>query len=138
MRLLVVEDNEQLAKLLAKGLQTAGYDTDVFGTVAEARTALLMVDYAAMILDLGLPDGDGLAVLRELRHRKDPVPVLVLTARGGLQDRIGGLAARATPRCANFSSTTKAGSFQRNRSKTIFSACPVMSPRTPSKSTCIV
>ena len=91
MRLLVVEDNEQLAKLLAKGLQTAGYDTDVFGTVAEARTALLMLDYAAVILDLGLPDGDGLAVLRELRHRKDSVPVLVLTARGGLQDRISGL-----------------------------------------------
>jgi DNA-binding response OmpR family regulator len=91
MRLLVVEDNEELAKLLAKGLQTAGYDTDVFGTVAEARTALLMVAYAALILDLGLPDGDGLAILRELRHRKDPVPVLVLTARGGLHDRVNGL-----------------------------------------------
>src|ERR1700730_7652997 len=91
MRLLVVEDNEELAKLLAKGLQAAGYDTDVFGTVAEARTALLMVDYAALILDLGLPDGDGLAILREIRLRKDPVPVLVLTARGGLQDRISGL-----------------------------------------------
>jgi DNA-binding response OmpR family regulator len=91
MRLLVVEDNEQLAALLAKGLQAAGYDTDVFGTVADARTALLMVAYAAVILDLGLPDGDGLAILRELRHRKDPVPVLVLTARGGLHDRVNGL-----------------------------------------------
>jgi DNA-binding response OmpR family regulator len=91
MRLLVVEDNEELAKLLAKGLQAAGYDTDVFATVAEARAALLMITYAAMILDLGLPDGDGLAVLRELRHRKDSVPVLLLTARGGLQDRINGL-----------------------------------------------
>ena len=91
MRLLVIEDNEQLAALLAKGLHTAGYDTDIFGTVAEARNALLMVAYAAMILDLGLPDGDGLAVLRELRHRKDPIPVLLLTARGGLDDRVNGL-----------------------------------------------
>jgi DNA-binding response OmpR family regulator len=44
-----------------------------------------------LILDLGLPDGDGLALLRELRHRRDPIPVLVLTARGGLQDRVSGL-----------------------------------------------
>src|ERR1700676_3565829 len=91
MRLLVVEDNEELAKLLAKGLQTAGYDTDVFGTVAEARTALITTSYAALILALGPPPGDGLAILRELRHRKDPTPVLVLTARGGLQDRVTGL-----------------------------------------------
>ena len=91
MRLLVIEDNEQLAALLAKGLHTAGYDIDIFGTVAEARNALVMVAYAAMILDLGLPDGDGLAVLRELRHRKDPIPVLLLTARGGLDDRVNGL-----------------------------------------------
>ena len=47
--------------------------------------------YAALILDLGLPDGDGLALLRELRHRNNPIPVLVLTARGGLHDRVLGL-----------------------------------------------
>ena len=47
--------------------------------------------YAALILDLGLPDGDGLALLRELRQRNNPMPVLVLTARGGLQDRVHGL-----------------------------------------------
>jgi len=91
MRLLVIEDNEQLAALLAKGLNTAGYDIDIFATVAEARNALLMVTYAALILDLGLPDGDGLAVLRELRHRRDPIPVLLLTARGGVDDRVNGL-----------------------------------------------
>src|SRR5260370_37501483 len=44
-----------------------------------------------MVLDLGLPDGDGLSVLREIRRREDPLPVLVLTARGGLQDRVSGL-----------------------------------------------
>ncbi len=91
MRLLIVEDNEQLAELLVKGLQTAGYDTDVLATAADAHAALLTVSYAGLVLDLGLPDGDGLAVLRELRHRKNPLPVLVLTARGGLDDRVSGL-----------------------------------------------
>jgi DNA-binding response OmpR family regulator len=91
MRLLVVEDNGQLAGLLAKGLQKAGYDVDIVGTAVEASAVLLTVSYAALVLDLGLPDGDGLAILRELRRRKDPLPVLMLTARGGLNDRIIGL-----------------------------------------------
>src|ERR1700730_3645658 len=79
MRLLVVEDNEQLAELLAKGLQAAGYGTDVLSCLEEASTVLRTTFYAALILDLGLPDGDGLALLRELRHRNNPIPVLVLT-----------------------------------------------------------
>jgi DNA-binding response OmpR family regulator len=91
MRLLVVEDNEQLAELLTKGLQTAGYETDMLATLEEASTALRTTFYAALILDLGLPDGDGLALLRELRHRNNPIPVMVLTARGGLYDRVLGL-----------------------------------------------
>src|SRR3984893_117005 len=91
MRLLVVEDNEQLAKLLTQGLQTAGYETDVLSTSEEASTVLRTTFYAALILDLGLPDGDGLELLRELRHRNNPIPVLVLTARGGLHDRVQGL-----------------------------------------------
>ena len=91
MRLLVVEDNQQLAEVLTKGLQAAGYETDRLATCAEARAALTTTRYAALILDLGLPDGDGLAILREIRHRKDPLPVLVLTARGGVHDRVNGL-----------------------------------------------
>jgi DNA-binding response OmpR family regulator len=91
MRLLVVEDNAHLSQLLAKGLQTVGYQTDQLATAADARAALLTTSYAALILDLGLPDSDGLSILRELRHRKDPIPVLVLTARGGLHDRVKGL-----------------------------------------------
>ena len=91
MRLLIIEDNAVLSELLAKGLRTAGYETDLLGTVAEARAVLMTTSYAAVILDLGLPDGDGLSVLKELRHRKDPTPVLVLTARGGLSDRVSGL-----------------------------------------------
>src|SRR6476659_8374831 len=91
MRLLVVEDNAQLSQLLAKGLQTVGYQTDHLATAADARAALLTTSYAALILDLGLPDSDGLSILREIRQRKDPIPVLVLTARGGLHDRVTGL-----------------------------------------------
>jgi DNA-binding response OmpR family regulator len=91
MRLLIVEDNIELARLVAAGLLTAGYETDLVGTVGEARDAVRSVKYAAMILDLGLPDGDGLSLLVELRRRMDPLPVLVLTARDGLQDRVTGL-----------------------------------------------
>jgi len=91
MRLLIVEDNEELAELLAKGLQTAGYESDILSSIEEARSVLETTFYAALILDLGLPDGDGLELLRELRHRNNPIPVLVLTARGGLHDRVHGL-----------------------------------------------
>ncbi len=91
MRLLIVEDNVELSELVAKGLVAAGYDVDRVNSAAEARDALRDVNYAAMILDLGLPDDDGLAVLAELRRRADPLPVIVLTARGGVQDRVAGL-----------------------------------------------
>jgi two-component system response regulator TctD len=91
MRLLVVEDNAQLSELLTKGLRTAGYETDVLSSVEEASTVLRTTFYTALILDLGLPDGDGLALLREIRHRENPIPVIVITARGGLNDRVHGL-----------------------------------------------
>jgi DNA-binding response OmpR family regulator len=91
MRLLIVEDNNELARLLAKGLEVEGFATDLLTTAAEALSALITTRYAAVVLDLGLPDGDGLAVLREIRHRKDPTPVLVLTARAGVHDRVKGL-----------------------------------------------
>jgi DNA-binding response OmpR family regulator len=91
MRLLVVEDNEELARLLAQRLQASGYATDLLATADEARAAVMTTRYTAVVLDLGLPDGDGLSILREIRQRKDPIPVLVLTARGGLRDRVCGL-----------------------------------------------
>jgi DNA-binding response OmpR family regulator len=91
MRLLVVEDNEQLAELVTKGLQAAGYEIDVLSTLEEASAVLRTTIYAGLILDLGLPDGDGLALLREIRHLGNPIPVIVLTARGGLHDRVQGL-----------------------------------------------
>lgn len=91
MRLLIVEDSEELAQLLANGLKSAGYDSDVLLTAGDARAALSTTRFAAVILDLGLPDGDGLSILREIRQRDDPTPVLVLTARGSVDDRVGGL-----------------------------------------------
>jgi DNA-binding response OmpR family regulator len=91
MRLLIVEDNIELSRLVANGLTAAGYQTDVVSSAGDARDAVRRISYAAMILDLGLPDGDGLSVLLELRRRMDPLPVLVLTARNGLQDRVNGL-----------------------------------------------
>ncbi len=91
MRLLVVEDNEELTQLLAKGLGAAGYATDIVTTAGEARAALAASRYAAVILDLGLPDENGLVLLREARERSDPTPVVVLTARAGVQDRVAGL-----------------------------------------------
>jgi DNA-binding response OmpR family regulator len=91
MRLLLVEDNEQLGELLAKSLQPLGYDVDCRTTAAGARKALMKASYTALILDLGLPDGDGLAIIKELRNRQDTTPVLVISGRGGQRDRVSGL-----------------------------------------------
>lgn len=91
MRILIVEDNVELSSLLAKGLDAAGYAGDEIHTLGEARAAVASISYAALILDLGLSDGDGLSLLREIRHQRNPVPVLVLTSRDGLQDRVTGL-----------------------------------------------
>src|SRR5258708_17555712 len=88
MRLLLVEDNEELAQLLTQRLQAAGYETDALTTAAEAQTAVTTTRYAAMVLDLGLPDGDGLSVLREIRRREGPLPVLEPTASVRLQERV--------------------------------------------------
>ena len=91
MRLLVIEDNEELGRLLANGLHSAGFQADLLTNVADAKTVLGTTRYAALILDLGLPDGDGLSIVHDLRHRRDPIPILILTARGGVPDRIKGL-----------------------------------------------
>jgi DNA-binding response OmpR family regulator len=85
MRLLLVEDNERLAQLVIDGLNKAGFDVDARITASEARESLKTTRYAAIILDLGLPDEDGRHILRELRRRGDPTPIVILTARS-LQD----------------------------------------------------
>jgi DNA-binding response OmpR family regulator len=91
MRVLLVEDNDELRKLLIRGLESAGFSVDSLTTLAESAAALSTTRYSALVLDLGLPDGDGLILLRAIRERKDPLPVLILTARDGVQDRVSGL-----------------------------------------------
>jgi DNA-binding response OmpR family regulator len=91
MRLLLIEDNVSLVELIAKGLAGAGFDVDKAASIADAVDALAFGSYAAVILDIGLPDGDGLSILRDRRSRGEATPVLVLTARGALSDRIAGL-----------------------------------------------
>lgn len=95
MRMLVVEDNEELAQLLAKGLGAAGFAVDLAARADDASHMLATNRYSVLVLDLGLPDDDGLAVLRELRSKGDGVPVLILTARGSVNDRVAGLGAGA-------------------------------------------
>jgi len=91
VKILIVEDQRRLGQFLKKGLTEHAYTATWVQSCREARDALCETHYDAIILDLGLPDGDGLMLLRELRHRNNPVPVMVLTARGGLNDRVQGL-----------------------------------------------
>lgn len=95
MRLLLVEDNQRLALVTKEGLEKESFAVDSFGTFAEADAALETVSYDVVILDLGLPDGDGLTILTDLRGRNDSTPVLILTARDGVDDRVKGLDAGA-------------------------------------------
>ena len=95
MRLLVVEDNADLAELLLPALARQGFAADLMSTAADAEQAVLGSHYAAMILDLGLPDEDGLTLLKRLRKAGAHLPVLALTARGSVADRVDGLKAGA-------------------------------------------
>jgi two-component system OmpR family response regulator len=91
MRLLLVEDSERLQELLSESLKNAGYMLDVVATVADLFSSVAAVIYDLLIIDLGLPDGDGLAAIRDLRARGIMLPILIITARGSIDDRISGL-----------------------------------------------
>jgi len=91
MRLLVVEDDAKLARALGRGLRGAGYAVGVDGDGEAALLHADVYDYDAIVLDVMLPRRDGLEVCRLLRRRGCWAPVLMLTARGGVPDRIGGL-----------------------------------------------
>ncbi len=95
MRLLLIEDNERFAALLKRGLTAAGFVVDVLPTAEHASEALQAIRFEIVVLDLGLPDADGLDVLTEMRRRRDATPVLILTARGSLKDRVTGLGSGA-------------------------------------------
>jgi two-component system OmpR family response regulator len=91
MRILLVEDQAELAHLIAANLRRSGFAVDVVGLVADAREAVETTQYRIVLLDLRLPDGDGFDIIRSMRRRHDPTPIVVLTARDRLADRVEGL-----------------------------------------------
>lgn len=95
MRLLVVEDDVRLADLVARSLRETGYAVDIARDGEAAVTQAAVNDYDALILDIALPKKDGIAVSRELRSRGSTVPILMLTARDAVRDRVEGLDAGA-------------------------------------------
>lgn len=91
LRVLLVEDDELLGSAVQAGLEQSGYTVDWLRNGRQAATALRDEEPDLMVLDLGLPEKDGLTVLRELRARDSSLPVLILTARDTVEDRIAGL-----------------------------------------------
>ena len=91
MRLLLVEDDEMIGRAMRQGLDAAGFVVDWVTDGRAAELALANGVYDLALLDLGLPGKDGMALLRELRGRRDSLPVLVVTARDAVADRIAGL-----------------------------------------------
>jgi DNA-binding response OmpR family regulator len=91
MRLLIVEDEKKVASFIKKGLQQEGYAADTVHDGNEAILQATAFDYDLIVLDLMLPGQSGLEVLRKIRAKKPKLPVLVLTAKGTLEDKVAGL-----------------------------------------------
>jgi DNA-binding response OmpR family regulator len=91
MRILVIEDEKRIADFIARGLEGSGYTVEVAENGTGALARIHDIDYDLIILDLMLPDIDGLTVLQKVRNRKVSPPVLILSARGTLDDRVQGL-----------------------------------------------
>ena len=91
MRILVVEDERKIAGFIRQGLEEHGFDVDVSGNGDDAFTLATTRSYDAIVLDIMLPGRDGLSILRGLRERKNTVPVILVTARTELNERIDGL-----------------------------------------------
>jgi DNA-binding response OmpR family regulator len=91
MRVLVIEDHQRLARLIVAGLAGFGIGADAFATAEEGVSAMRGISYDALVLDLGLPDRDGLDVISELRAAASRIPILILTARDGIDERVEGL-----------------------------------------------
>jgi len=90
-RIALVEDHARLAALVRQALQAAGIGVDVFDGIEPAWAALRDIDYGALVIDRGLPDGDGLSLVERLRAAGKATPCLMLTARDALHDRVEGL-----------------------------------------------
>jgi DNA-binding response OmpR family regulator len=95
MRVLIAEDNSTYAEVLQEQLRRSAIESDRVSTLAEAGNALSSIPYAALVLDLGLPDGDGIDLIRRLRESGNSLPILIISARHGLNDRVLGLRAGA-------------------------------------------
>lgn len=95
MKLLIVEDDELLQRGVSMALTNEGYACDCAASAAEAHSLLKTSQYSMIILDLGLPDQDGSLLLRQWRRQHVTLPVLILTARDALEDRVDGLDAGA-------------------------------------------
>src|ERR1700730_11409719 len=91
MRILLIEDHQRLAQSIVEGLAGFGFGVALFMTAEEGLAATKSMSYEAIILDLGLPDRDGLELLKDLRAAASWIPVLILTARDGIDDRVEGL-----------------------------------------------
>lgn len=91
MRILLVEDDELIGDAIVNALKDAAYATDWVRDAGTALAAVMGREHDAVLLDLNLPGGDGLQVLRELRRIDATMPVLILTARDGVEERIAGL-----------------------------------------------
>ena len=91
MRILIAEDDAILADGLMRSLRDSGYAVDCVATGAEADSAIACFEFDLLILDLGLPKMSGLEVLKRLRGRSGDLPVLILTAQDGVEDRVRGL-----------------------------------------------
>lgn len=91
MRILLIEDDPLIGDGLKIGLEKLGFSVDWFTDGAEGEEALLQTPYAAVVLDLGLPKKDGLEILQDWRRQNKNEPVLILTARGDVDQRIAGL-----------------------------------------------
>ena len=95
MRLLLVEDSSRLRELLTEAVHGAGWRVDAVATIGEATEAVAVTPYDLLLVDLGLPDGDGLDLVRAFRRNSVKTPILVLTARAAIDERISGLDAGA-------------------------------------------
>lgn len=95
MKILIVEDDELIQQGLAKALANENYACDCAATAAQAKSLVQVGQYSLIILDLGLPDQDGASLLRQWRRSSVDIPVLILTARDAIEDRVGGLDAGA-------------------------------------------
>lgn len=95
MRLLLVEDSARLVELLSATIREAGWRVDAVSTVGDAEEAALGGEHDLILVDLGLPDGDGLDLVRRLRRAGNQIPIIVLTARAAVEDRVAGLDAGA-------------------------------------------